>query len=158
MPSKRAKKRKKQQEWEQGTVETRSGITLATKEQGGYEILAAIPDSCEGCGACCREQESPPMYLYALTQPSHFREKCEDFHRAHNLPQELKDELLEYGEGLSSGEPHPNAGACIWFDRRTRKCKHYDLRPSICRETVQVGDESCLSWRNEYSDTIIGGK
>ena len=117
---------------------------------------ASLPviQSCDGCGACCREQESPPMYLFILSGNFEVDENDEDTIRARALPDDLKRELLEYGERIRTGQPHPRGGICLWFDEITRKCRHYELRPSICREGVEVGDEACLSWRDQYAATL----
>lgn len=40
-----------------------------------------------------------------------------------------------------------DGSACVWFDLSTRKCRHYEHRPTICVESVVPGDESCRKWR-----------
>jgi Fe-S-cluster containining protein len=35
---------------------------------------------------------------------------------------------------------------CFWLDQQTNRCKHYDLRPRVCREFERGGPE-CLAWR-----------
>ena len=37
---------------------------------------------------------------------------------------------------------------CLWYDAVTRRCKHYEFRPEICRE-FGVGGEGCLRMRKE---------
>lgn len=31
---------------------------------------------------------------------------------------------------------------CVWFDLRTRRCRHYDQRPSACRR-FEIGTDLC---------------
>ena len=111
---------------------------------------AVIPDSCEGCGACCLEQLSPPMYVPILCDDLDYDDTKEDVIRARALPQELQQELRDYWDLMDTGEEHPRDEVCLWFDETTRKCKHYELRPSICRE-FPFGEEGCLGWRKKYA-------
>lgn len=106
-----------------------------------------VIESCSGCGACCLEQESPPMYLFWLLSP--VRADNEDSLRVRALPDELKAELLSYRDRLVAKQGHPNNKVCLWFDEKTRGCKHYDLRPSICRE-FERGSSDCHRWREKY--------
>jgi len=82
------------------------------------------------------------------------RKDSEDVKRFNSMPPEVRSEYDNYVRNLKNREPHPNKGICIWFDEETRKCKHYDLRPSICREEVKVNDEACHRWREAYRITV----
>ncbi len=110
-----------------------------------------VIDSCDGCGACCLEQNSPPGYLYILLH----RDECmsgpfaEDVERVDLLPQQIIDGLREYGEQLLQTPPRGEQ-PCIWYDRQRRRCKHYEHRPSICRDALEPGDESCRAWRQQF--------
>lgn len=106
--------------------------------------------NCDNCGACCLNQESPPGYLSILVNGHEAAASDEDLDRFINMPHELMQELQAYAKFLRDTEKHPNNGICIWFDEQTRKCKHYDLRPDICRHEVVVGDDGCLFWREEH--------
>lgn len=77
----------------------------------------------------------------------------ENYKRVLSLPNDAKDELTEYLH-LPPGSAHPRNGICLWFDEVNRTCKHYDLRPSICRD-FEVGSEGCLNWRKQYQDTLV---
>lgn len=114
-----------------------------------------VIENCNGCGACCREQESPPGYMAILLQRFEHDHDDPDVIRARSLPLELKRELMEYADLLIAGKPHPNGGVCLWFDEDTHKCRHYGMRPSICRTGVEVGDAGCRKWRDVYADTLI---
>lgn len=99
------------------------------------------------------EQESPPGYLWILI---HGRDMdgnvdSEDVRRFKAMPPEALKQLNEYALLMRDIGVHPNDGVCLWFDEESRKCRHYDLRPEICRNDVKVGDEYCLSWRERYS-------
>ena len=112
----------------------------------GLEILK----SCEGCGACCLSQESPPGYLMILSLGDDMAMTDADLERFNSFPPEVMQELREYRERLLAGGGHPNKGICLWFDEQTRKCKHYDLRPDTCRNEVVLNDASCELWRKQY--------
>lgn len=106
--------------------------------------------SCDGCGACCMMQQSPPMYVYWLDIPeSEENRDDEDWRCANALPEPLKEELREYRRRRRDGEPDSDDLACIWLDQSTMKCKHYEHRPSICRD-FQVGSDECLGWRETF--------
>lgn len=37
---------------------------------------------------------------------------------------------------------------CSWLDHVTRKCKHHDIRPGVCRD-FEVGNVHCVSLRRD---------
>lgn len=89
------------------------------------------------------------MLLYWLINGTEADADNEDYQLAMELPDELKRELLAYGEHIRAGKPHPRDGVCLWFDEATRGCRHYEMRPSICRE-FEMGSDACRDWRREY--------
>jgi len=103
--------------------------------------------NCDGCGACCLEQQSPPGYIAIILG---YEMDAADMKRVEALAPELRRELLDYIEIMDVADDHPNNDICLWFDEETRKCKHYDIRPSICREVLLPGDDGCLRWRKLY--------
>jgi uncharacterized protein len=112
-----------------------------------------IVETCDGCGACCREQGSPPGYLQmvfpsirAVAQSAYLER--EDYARFTTLPSDALASLQEYARALQAGEI-PGGGACIWFDSETRGCKHYEHRPDICRG-FDVGSPACIRWRERH--------
>lgn len=109
-----------------------------------------ILESCEGCGACCLSQESPPGYLMIMSLGDDMAMTDDDLKRFHAMPVEAMQELREYRLRLMNGQGHPNKMVCLWFDEQTRKCKHYDLRPDVCRTEVVLNDASCELWRKQY--------
>lgn len=94
------------------------------------------------------EQESPPGYLSILVSGTDYAEPA-DVERFKELPENLLRELEEYLDVIKS-TGHPNDGICIWFDEQEKRCKHYELRPEICRNVLQPGDEICRRWRKMY--------
>jgi Fe-S-cluster containining protein len=90
-------------------------------------------DWCKDCGHCCRNQTCPPF--------------CgED----ENLPQELREEINAWLDSPEWSDDAP----CLWLTPDNR-CKHYDLRPDICRD-YEVGDEACRNERMRNGLTING--
>lgn len=113
-----------------------------------------IVSNCDNCGACCREQGSPPMYLWYLRKIEEGMNDSDpdwsdDHDRVTSLPPEAMRELLEYRERLLSNPPSDD-GVCIWFDESTLRCRHYEHRPDICRDGLNPGDEGCIAWRRAY--------
>ena len=116
-----------------------------------FEELPVIA-SCDGCGACCREQCSPPMYLAYLCWPDSMLRDAdeEDLERFRNLPEDALQSLEAYRDQ----ESHPDGKPCIWFDEESRQCKHYGHRPEICRTGLERNDEGCRRWREAYAGTL----
>ncbi len=110
--------------------------------------LLTVLDSCDGCGACCMEQESPPGYVAYLVGTFPL-DGSNDARRVRALPLQLKQQLLHYAEQLRAGKPHPNNGICLWYDERSKKCKHHGMRPQICRD-FDRGSDGCHEWRKTY--------
>jgi Fe-S-cluster containining protein len=90
--------------------------------------LQVIPLDCTGCGRCCQTQGTPPFL---------------DYERPF-VPPDLLSEIDR--EIFNPGRDHD--GPCLWYNQETKRCRHYDLRPDVCRDFV-VGGEWCLDWREE---------
>jgi Fe-S-cluster containining protein len=97
------------------------------------------------------EQESPPGYLAMMVFGVDYKASFDDWERLKTLPTNLLQELVDYRAHLIEHKTHPNKGICIWFDETTKRCKHYELRPDVCREVVKCGDASCIGWRKDYN-------
>ncbi len=97
------------------------------------------PASCDDCGQCCQGIGSP-VVLYAS------RPGFEGVHpfRPAELPVELAAEIDEHFAGLTRGQEPQNA--CLWFDHATRRCRHYEFRPQVCKD-YELGGRACLSLR-----------
>lgn len=99
--------------------------------------------TCEGCGACCTEQAGLPIHL--VSDRADFR-----LQPVTPLPEELAAELREIRDRwLKENSFPPDGTPCIWYDPDTRKCKHYEHRPELCRDAVVVDDQSCRKWRRD---------
>lgn len=66
-------------------------------------------------------------------------------------------ELIQRGELRLAREAMADAAGevpipCLWFDTETRRCKHYEHRPSTCRdpEVMAPGNDACLSTRKVF--------
>lgn len=99
-------------------------------------VILPVIESCDGCGACCMEQCSPPFI--GPNDPE-----------LESLPPEV---LASYRAGMKQRDVDgwPDAVPCFWFDQQTRKCSHYGHRPEICRDALERGDEGCLLWREQF--------
>jgi Fe-S-cluster containining protein len=75
----------------------------------------------------------------------------------HKLPENLKQELLDYIETYErpayDGTLESFDGPCIWLDTETRLCKNHLHRPNVCRD-FETGCSDCLDWRKTYRDRI----
>lgn len=110
------------------------------------EILPILPPtSCEDCGACCLGIGSP-IALYA-SRPHH---AWPHPFRPDNLPRELIEEIDFHFSGLARGQEPQDC--CLWFDSTTRRCKHHEFRPEVCRD-YELGGRACLRRRREVIET-----
>ena len=96
--------------------------------------LEIITD-CNGCGSCCLEMCSPP-----------FLGPTDEEYLA--LPDAVQ---CSYDLGMAQREEDGwiDGVACFWFDKESRRCKHYEHRPEICRD-FDRGCEACHGWREQY--------
>lgn len=88
--------------------------------------------SCDGCGVCCMHVGCPPFMPW----------------EEEKLPPNLKEEFQQI---LVTRQVQIKATGddwvpCAWFDWSTRKCKHYEHRPEVCRE-FEVGSSECINFR-----------
>ena len=109
--------------------------------------------NCDNCGACCLQQESPPGFLSILVYGEQGANCEADIERFNAMPPESLAELHEYAKHMRDDGIHPNNSICLWLDETTMKCRHYDIRPEVCRTQVILGDESCQYWRNTLLHT-----
>jgi Fe-S-cluster containining protein len=106
-----------------------------TKQSERIELLVLpqvqpVVTSCDGCGFCCTEVSVPP-FLDEI-----------DF-----VPKELAAEF--YAAQMIEAELVAQKQPCIWHDRVTRRCRHHEHRPNICRE-YEIGGELCLETRTKF--------
>jgi Fe-S-cluster containining protein len=110
------------------------------------EVRKPLPVvSCTGppCGACCEHQAGLPVTWYTVIEP--------DAPLPADLRREIDDTARRWnGPGMWRG-PGDDA-PCVWYDAATKRCRHYENRPAVCRE-FEVGGPECLTWRG----LLLGG-
>jgi len=84
--------------------------------------------NCIGCGACCTEVGRPPF----------------DGNEADHLPEPLRREVRDCAR---------LEGNCLWLNRSTMTCKHYNHRPKVCRE-FEIGGRECGAFRQRVGATF----
>jgi Fe-S-cluster containining protein len=94
--------------------------------------------SCDNCGACCMGMLWPP------------------FDDDEAIPAKLDEELGRLQDGaaerMKSGD-----FACVWFDKTTRRCKHYEHRPRTCR-AFEPGCDICHEDRENYGIAMLAAQ
>jgi len=97
--------------------------------------------NCDDCGACCQHIVMPPFAadIYGDAPNPEWTALIRD-HPA--LAAELQAEHLRKDR---ENELHRQA-PCFWYDAKSKRCKHHDARPQICRDFA-VGGEDCLAAR-----------
>jgi len=80
------------------------------------------------------------MYATTTTQPN------QEERRPPGIPQILIDEIDAAYDNLYT-DRSPLLG-CMWLDHTTGKCKHYKLRPQVCRD-YKLGGIPCMKKRSE---------
>lgn len=88
--------------------------------------------NCDSCGACCLGQEALPLDNYQGTPPP-----------------ALLAEIAAMRERFNRDGWPGNGEPCVWYDAETRRCKHYEHRPDVCRDTVKPGDDDCRRIRRK---------
>ena len=114
--------------------------------------LDTIP-SCEGCGMCCTYVGVPPgfgkfYYGNADELPSSVW-TTPDGITWRTMPEEVRAELIDYNAAVLAGTVEDRTEEivpCLWFDETTRRCRHYEWRPRICRD-FERGQPTCLAIR-----------
>ena len=92
--------------------------------------------TCDGCGACCAEQGSPPFLPHWIEGTDANRLKDEQPVLFNDYFDRITVEPDRYDRGLP----------CFWYDEATKRCIHYEHRPDVCRE-FEVGCDACHEWR-----------
>ena len=123
-----------------------------------HKAETALPVlNCDGCGACCTHIGTPPGYACFFPprrMPIHpmWKGGNPDWVLFQSIPPELIQELRTYYDAVQLGlledrtSLHCSDVPCLWYDERTRRCAHYEHRPSVCR-SFEVGSEACLGHR-----------
>jgi Fe-S-cluster containining protein len=111
--------------------------------------------TCDGCGACCMRQGSPPGYgAFFNDDPPEVRRqsgKAVTGFAWEEIPAHLRDELEAYHKAVDAGETnsrYEEGLPCLWLDVETRRCRNYEWRPRACKD-FPVGGKSCRRFRDE---------
>jgi uncharacterized protein len=134
------------------------GMVTNSRRQPRRAKAVPLPviTNCDSCGACCTGQAALPIHMAST---AHF-----PIDPVNPLPPKLDAELVETAERFTRDGFPPDGSACIWYDAEAKCCKHYEHRPTICRDEVKPGDEACRKWRRQTGVdpqqkwTIRGGK
>lgn len=114
------------------------------------------PADCSNCGACCETQSSPPAHwLYWLVdgfpEPGD-DDRDEDAEIWERMPPEVRQTIIDYSDAIARdvNNARTDDDPCLWLDEKTKRCRHYEHRPAVCRSSLVVpGNCSCLTWRAE---------
>ncbi|MFC1679744.1 YkgJ family cysteine cluster protein [Elusimicrobiota bacterium] len=68
---------------------------------------------CDNCGICCLAFSLPPF----------------DANESAKAP----DELLREVDAYAGSARYRKSNPCLWLDLGSRKCKHHEVRPVLCR-------------------------
>ena len=133
--------------------------------------------NCEGCGVCCFHMGYPAFVMPVKPKTVEQIEADPELSRQaknsrirqqlltgrdgeshwHRLPQDLKIELLQtidnYVAPNYDGSVESLDGPCVWLDMDTRRCRHHEYRPNVCRD-FETGSSGCLDWRKTHRDQI----
>ena len=81
---------------------------------------------CDNCGICCLAFSLPPFDANELVKAS--------------------DELLQKVDAYARSARYRNSHPCLWLDLDSGKCKHYEVRPVLCR-WFEPGSLACNKLR-----------
>jgi uncharacterized protein len=93
--------------------------------------LSATLISCTACGACCNRIGHPPFSLSG-----------DEFAELEALRPDLAAGVQQAADAGRLERKLP----CLWLDPTSKRCRHYDLRPKICRDFA-IGSPKCLELR-----------
>jgi len=117
-----------------GTAVPSGGVRAATR-----------PTSCDGCCACCMHAHEPP-FAGVNGVPAG------DDLNWDALPESLRSEIVDFRMNIRPQSSHDQP--CIWLNLATKRCRHYEYRPSLCR-TFELGGEDCLGFRMLHMPIVI---
>ena len=123
-------------------------------------IPLPLYDPCTGCGRCCETIGMPPFEaanpLLGVRGPY---QKALDRDLFYAMPTEL---LRSHALMIRELSSDPTGKPCPWLDLETKRCKHYEWRPSVC-VTFPVDSDPCkaacsgpkviVQWRGEDKQT-----
>jgi Fe-S-cluster containining protein len=113
-------------------------------------VELAVVSLCDGCGKCCEHIGMPPFEVRNPDLGPDPRQEltpvraplwvsvadAETFDR---MPRELR---AEHAAALLALKDNPTGRPCLWQDAETKRCRHYEFRPAVCR-VFEPGDDGC---------------
>lgn len=92
---------------------------------------------CEKCGDCCMHMGHPPFLAIGKERGGRTVDGwLIDFDHSPEMPEKLIKQIRDYIVSLSRGGEDRGAAElpCFWLDLKTKRCKHYEFRPEVCRD------------------------
>lgn len=122
-----------------------------------YPIDGVIPDSFKEFEDYQRWKNIPPdieselRAYYDGVQSGTLIDRTIDFSGLDEVAQAIHDGRLVWASWkqeriAADAVPIP----CLWYDEETRRCKHYEHRPEVCRDSIVPGDPACLATRQKF--------
>jgi hypothetical protein len=112
----------------------------ASPSEAAMQLPVLDPaDPCRDCGACCRHMVRPPFL--GPDDPDWDRLNRE----RPDLVAGIEFDRRMRRANKDDGDDYP----CLWLDRETGRCRHYQYRPEVCRD-FEPGDEDCLAARRRF--------
>lgn len=112
---------------------------------------------CEGCGRCCDKIGLPPFevpnpdlgpmpvdpWKRAWGYDAYTSQQLTDTDTFARMPAALRADHARLVRGLRAD---PSETPCAWLDADTKRCRHYEYRPAVCRDW-EPGETACLRAR-----------
>jgi Fe-S-cluster containining protein len=88
----------------------------------------------------------------SLAKPPSYALESDDAAIWAAMPAALRDELRDYYRRVYKKRDAPDRERlempCLWFDEETGRCRHYEHRPTACRD-FEPGSLSCVEHREQ---------
>lgn len=149
-----------------GPVENCDDCGACCRHMGGPGANAFAPFY-PASGEISDSMKTLPDYERWLSLPSQLREPLREYHegirsgtvedrtKAFVSYEELDRAIALGAVGMqelaikrSKATPLP----CLWYDEASKRCKHYEHRPDVCRdpEVMSPGNPACLASRKHF--------
>lgn len=134
--------------------------------------MVALPvlaggELCEGCGRCCDKIGLPPFeapnpdlgplpvaaWKRAWGYDKYTAQQLTDTDTFQRMPPALRADHARLVRGLTAD---PSMTACAWLDPDTKRCRHYEYRPAVCRDW-KPGERDCLQARSGRGTVVWRG-
>lgn len=111
------------------------------KESPDYELWLNLPV----------EVEAELREYYKRVQSGELLDRTRELADVYELAKEVNSGRLWMVAELLHKAANPQAAIpCLWYDEKTKRCKHYEHRPQTCREAIEPGDQACLATRRAF--------